>query len=139
MPVLSEATSPRSFGVPKYGTLFERLVANTAEPANDQACWLWVGKCSKRYPTLNVRIGGKHRTIKAHRAMLVCCELDGEPDLFWDLYELYSVAEFEGDHLCFNNPLCINPDHLQWLTEQENSAKRWVPHADQRRNQNDLS
>lgn len=56
--------------------------------------------------------------------MLVLLELDGDTHLFWDLYELYSVAELEADHLCVGNPLCINPDHLQWLTAEENNAKR---------------
>lgn len=25
----------------KYDSLFTRLIANSAEPENDQACWLW--------------------------------------------------------------------------------------------------
>lgn len=63
--------------------------------------------------------------------MLVLTELEGETDLFWDLYELYSVSGLEADHLCFNNPLCINPDHLQWLTQADNLNKRFT-HPDSR-------
>lgn len=110
--------------LPGFTTLFGRLVANTAEPENDQACWTWLGKCTRRYPRANIRHQGKHRPIKPHRAMLVLMELGDEVEFFWDLYELYSVSELEADHLCFNNPLCINPDHLQWLTARENNDKR---------------
>ena len=64
--------------------------------------------------------------------MLVLCELEGELELFWDVYEAYSIAEMAADHLCFNNPLCINPDHLQWLDAEAHAAKRWsAPHIDQ--------
>ena len=117
----TEARFPEATG---FSTLFSRLVANTAEPDNAQACWTWLGKCSRRYPATNIRYQGRHITIKPHRAMLVLMELEDRVDLFWDLYELYSIAQLEADHLCFNNPLCINPDHLQWLTAKENSDKR---------------
>lgn len=109
-----------------YASLFERLVANTKldeEQLESTGCWIWTGKVSKRYPTINIRVRGRHRTIKSHRAMLVCMECAEEPSLFIDLYDLYSASELEADHLCANNPLCINPDHLQWLTEDENNHK----------------
>jgi hypothetical protein len=116
-----------------HADFFARLVRNTAEPINDQACWLWTASHSKRYPRMCVRVNGKNFTIKPHRAMLVILEVGAEHHLFWPLYELYSIAEFEADHHCFNSPMCINPDHLQWLTEEENSAKRWIKHPDQRK------
>ena len=83
---------------------------------------------------MNLWRDGKSFTVKPHRAILVLYELEGQPEFFWPLYELYSIAKFEADHLCFNNPMCINPDHLQWLTAEENTAKRCAAsHPDQRK------
>lgn len=103
--------------------LYKRLVANTAEPCNDQACWTWTGRIRRGYPQVNLRIDGKHRTLKAHRAMLVLTELEGETELFGALYDMYSAARMDADHLCFANPVCINPDHLQWLGNSEHARK----------------
>lgn len=109
----------------KYLDLWARIVANTREPDNGQSCWLWTGKVSKRYPSMNVRRDGVHMTIKPHRAMLVLLELAGEDELFWELYDAYSVACLEADHLCYCNPLCVNPDHLQWEEKTDNVNARW--------------
>lgn len=102
---------------------FMRLVQLTEEPATDNGCWLWNGRSYGQYGRLNIRARGKHRTIRAHRAMLTIMECSEEPELFFDLYEAYSIAEFECDHLCTENPLCMNPDHLQWLTKTEHDVK----------------
>lgn len=105
--------------------LFERLVRNTEIPADQMestGCWVWTkagGGRGKAYPVFNAYCRGKHKQLKAHRAMLVLMEVGGRADLFYDLYELYGVAELEADHLCFNEPRCINPDHLRWLTKEE--------------------
>lgn len=58
--------------------------------------------------------------------MLVLMELEGEWEWFGFLYEMYSASGLEADHSdeC-TSPLCINPDHLQWLTRPENLAKRY--------------
>ena len=97
----------------KYGSLFERLVANTAEPENAQACWLWTGKLNDSgYPRLNVHdpATGRTKTVKAHRAMLE---------------ELHAgVFPFdEGGHLCYERS-CINPDHLEVQTPSFNASER---------------
>ena len=118
-----------------YQNIFTRLLSNIEEPENDQACWLWKGKVWKRYPhRINIRCRGKHCQIKPHRAMLTILECGGETELFADLYDAYSVAGFEADHLCFHSPLCINPDHLQWLTQEQHKEKNCTYiHPDQRK------
>lgn len=124
-----------------FSTLYERLVRNTAEPENAQGCWTWTGTVKERYPRLNVRTGdGRHKEVRAHRAMLCLMECGEETELFWEVYELFSVAKFEGDHLCTDNPLCINPDHLRWLTKEEHDdvtrqrgqglTRRWSKYDD---------
>lgn len=109
----------------KYADLWARIVASTEDPDNGQACWTWTGKVTKRYPSMNVRRDGVHLTIKPHRAILVLLEVGFDLELFWDLYDAYSIAALEADHICYGNPLCINPDHLQWLPAPENSRARW--------------
>ena len=101
----------------KYASMFERLVANTAEPENDQACWLWTGAIDDRpgrgYARINCRVDGKHRSLRAHRVMA---------QLFTD-DELTEADEV--DHLCFNVK-CINPDHLEVVTKRVNLSRRRV-------------
>lgn len=92
-----------------------------SEPAGEHAdaCWNWKGAVCARYPRLNIITpDSEHKQIRAHRAMMVILEVGEDYHLFWDLYLLYSLAEFEGDHRCFN-PICINPDHLQLLHKDE--------------------
>lgn len=109
----------------KYAGLFTRLVRNTTAPENDQGCWEWTGVVKARYPRFNIRNDeNEHKQLRPNRAMLVLIECDGNPELFWQLYVLYSLAELQADHLCFNE-MCINPDHLQWLTPTENRARRY--------------
>ncbi len=118
---MNERDPRRSRG---FSTLFGRLVSNTEEPANAQGCWSWNKLVVGRYPRLNVRTGdGRHKQIRAHRAMMCILECGEETELFWQLYELYSIAKFEADHLCTGNALCINPDHLRWLTKEEHDAE----------------
>jgi HNH endonuclease len=102
-----------------FSSLFSRIVANSTESENPNGCWKWTGLVKARYPRLNIRTpDGAHRQIRAHRAVAVLMEIGAEVEHFWDLYYLYSVAEFEGDHIC-GNPLCVMPDHIQLLTKDE--------------------
>ena len=99
-----------------YGSLYERLVANTvlAVEDNPQSCWLWTGKVKPGrdpYPHINVWRDGKHCTLKAHRVMLEI--VLGRP----------LAPEEEGDHLCHVMP-CIHPDHLRPATQVENLSNR---------------
>lgn len=115
----------------RFSTLHERLMGLIEEPENEQGCWLWREgrRMARNYPALNIRAGSAgHKMVRAHRAMLVLYELfdAGEgTSLFWELYETYSIAGFDADHLCdgANSSRCINPDHLQWLTKEEHERK----------------
>lgn len=96
----------------RYATLFARLVANTREPDNESACWIWTGAVGTNgRPRVNVRRNGKHCSCSAHRLML---------GIFYAL-----DAEAEASHLCSDSWLCINPDHLLPETKQQNMARRW--------------
>jgi len=107
-----------------YVGLYARLVRLTEEPESNCGCWTWTGLVVGRYPRLNIKTPDNvHRQIRAHRAMAVLLELAGETRYFWDLYHLYSLAEFECDHLCEGNPLCINPDHLQLMHWEDHEAE----------------
>lgn len=78
-----------------------------------------------RYPRANIRNDeGEHTEIRPHRAVLVLMECGAETEHFWQLYLLYSLAELQADHLCWE-PACINPDHLVWATAEENRARRY--------------
>ena len=67
----------------------------------------------KEYPRMNVRAGGKHRSLRPHRVMA---------QLFEE-FELEVVDEV--DHLCFNIQ-CINPDHLEVVPRLVNMSRRRV-------------
>jgi hypothetical protein len=102
--------------MPRYNSLFERLVANSHKPddQNENGCWLWTGTTDgKRWPygKVNVRIDGKHTSLRAHRAMAQLFEekpLDPEHETV--------------EHLC-GNPLCVNPDHFELIDRVDNSLR----------------
>lgn len=99
----------------KYGSLYERLVANTRIPEDQNehtGCWLWTGNLHyKGYGRLNVWRGGKLVKVYAHRCMAEHCL--GRP----------LGPDEEPDHLCFNRA-CINPDHLDPVPRTVNLARR---------------
>jgi len=101
----------------KYHTMFQRLVANSEKPEdqNENGCWVWTGRtCGKRWPygRVNKRVDGKLVTVAAHREMENECRR---------MLEKMLLSEGETlDHLC-TETLCINPDHWQVVTLAENS------------------
>lgn len=99
----------------RYGTLYERLVANTAEPQSTNGCWLWTGATDGRrgaqYARINMRIDGRHRCLKAHRVMAQ------------QFHETPLTPHDEVDHVC-GESLCINPDHLEVVSKSENVRRR---------------
>ena len=97
-----------------YSTLYERIVANTAEPINNNSCWEWTGhKAPGGYGKISVRGTKKSPTsLRVHRLMIE---------------ELLNVLfPFdEAGHLC-GNPSCVNPDHLEAQTSSANLAERKI-------------
>lgn len=70
-------------------------------------CWLWAGMVnSNDYGCIQVKIDGKWRSRQAHR--IVYEALIGEIPKGLVL-----------DHLC-RTPRCVNPDHLDPVTDKEN-------------------
>jgi hypothetical protein len=70
-------------------------------------CWIWQGGTARGYPVVWDKV--KKKTVRAHR---------------W-YYEQTKGPIPEGlhiDHLCFV-PLCVNPDHLEAVTQAENNRR----------------
>ena len=106
-----------------YVSLFDRLVAGTANPINDQQCWLWTRNRDRwGYGRLNVYITGLRRTqtVMAHLAMFAVLHA---PDEFWLAYCELAASGLEVDHLC-SVASCLNPDHLEAVTPKENCRRR---------------
>ena len=97
--------------MPRYASMHERLIANTHEPENEQACWVWKGKRDRwGYGRLNTWVKGRTKTLMAHITM-------------WRLLIGPVPEGMELDHLC-HNEACINPDHLEPVTPKENCRRR---------------
>lgn len=119
----------------KYDSLFTRLIANTAEPENDRACWLWDGKLDhKGYGMVTKRVPEKPHPVNrlAHREMEVLTrgqynEFDMDEDPFGPILLVERPAldpDAETvDHMCYTRR-CINPDHHRLLSRIENTNDR---------------
>jgi hypothetical protein len=110
--------------------LWHRLVANTAEPENAQACWCWAGAHDPgAYGRLNVYVPGLAtvRAVRAHVAAYVWVAFGcRDADDLWLGYQELRASGLELDHLC-RNPECINPDHLDPVTPAVNCQRRSQP------------
>lgn len=86
----------------------EHLALNTE--LTDTGCLVWQGKqLPKGYYGFDV-FNGKSRVV--HRVS-------------YETFVGSIPAGLELDHLC-RNKLCINPDHLEPVTSEENNARRWA-------------
>ena len=113
--------------VSPYFSIRERLVAQTHEPENEQACWVWRAHCDRGgYPRFNLWVPGlqKHVKLMAHVCMLIFLECGplGPDDLYLHYVE-FRLSGLEADHLCVNPP-CIRSDHLEPTTRSENCKRR---------------
>jgi hypothetical protein len=113
----------------RYGSLWERLIANTHEPSHDNGCWLWKSskKCRFGYGRFNfyVPMLGASVTLSAHVAMFALAESSpATPDEFYLEYLNLRCCGLELDHGC-DNESCINPDHLRLMTHIENNARKF--------------
>jgi len=93
----SSSCAGRSFEVP-LAKILERYIVN-----KETDCWIWTGYKNGGYGRFKTASGG---SVYAHRAS----------------YEFHVGPVPEGlylDHLC-RNRACINPDHLEPVTTEEN-------------------
>jgi hypothetical protein len=96
-------------------TLEERFYAKVQKT---DSCWVWIGaRHSQGYGQLFTAntVNGNPRPEKAHRVA----------------YELLIGPIPDGlqiDHLC-RNKVCVNPAHLEAVTQKENLARRQRPAA----------
>jgi hypothetical protein len=100
-----------------YDTLLHRLVANTHEPENERACWTWCGTTRRHggghRPALSMRVPGKPHPLQQNAARVMLEQFVGP-----------LPPEHEASHLCADNWLCINPDHLVPETHSANCLRR---------------
>jgi hypothetical protein len=83
-------------------------------PEPNTGCWLWLGGTNgkKGYGKMFIKRDEERRTIKEYAHRLSYKHWIGDiPD------------GLELDHLC-ETPICVNPDHLEPVTHQENLLRK---------------
>ena len=78
-------------------------------------CWQWLGHFDKSTGYARFWVVGQPR----------------DEDVVYTLVHRYAYEYYNGpinpgmqiDHICFNR-LCVNPDHLEEVTSQENNRRR---------------
>lgn len=122
----------------RYGSLYERVLANSEKPddQNECGCWLWTGRTACGYGRMTVRVPGKphpgvvlaHRATEQHLRDLAAqlASDDAQAGDWWDTVLPTVTAaplcpENETlDHLCCTQR-CVNPDHWQPETRARNT------------------
>lgn len=95
---------------PDRARWYKRIAPDIGNPGE---CWFWTRVTSKRgYGVFVYRTGSVKRVTSAHRAAWLVLKGDIGPDLVVD-------------HLCRNHR-CINPEHLEPVTSDENVRRGFV-------------
>lgn len=84
------------------------MKSNNTYTINSNGCWIWQGRLDKDgYPRMNALcIGGKRKPVSVHKYNYE--------------YKYGKVAAgLVIDHTCLNI-LCVNPDHMEAITQTEN-------------------
>lgn len=85
---------------------YSKYVISTTPPNFSSPCWNWTGTVSRGYGRLSI---GK-LWFKAHR-------------ISYYLHHKELPTNLTLDHLC-KNTICVNPDHLEPVTSEENLSRR---------------
>lgn len=112
----------------KYGDpeMLVRIIDDAArfwaKVEKSEGCWLWIGTGNRSgYGHFSIRGRGGRAKVGAHRFA----------------YELAVGPIPDGltiDHLCFNTS-CVNPDHLEPVSQAENSKRAWKARTIERNSQ----
>lgn len=97
----------RSLPPLEFDALMHRFMRKVDLPKDIGECWMWIGSVnSSGYGTISVGT----RTMQAHRVS----------------YELWNTNPIPDglvlDHVCWNKS-CVNPDHLEPVTQSENNYR----------------
>jgi hypothetical protein len=84
-----------------------------AKVEKTETCWLWTGHTSKSGGRYGKGGYGQYRSRMAHR-------------LAWELIRGPIPEGLVLDHLC-EVTRCVNPDHLEPVTTQENTRRHYDP------------
>jgi len=98
----------------KYESLFQRIMSKvvTLDWQNENGCWIFTGKLDKDgYGRVNVRIAGRHLTIRVHK-------------IIWESFNGPMPSGMTLDHMehCIGKA-CCNPDHLEAVTRSVNTSR----------------
>lgn len=75
-----------------------------------EGCWIWTASTdTKGYGKVGKNIAGKTKMFSAHR-------------LSYFFFKGHLTKGLTIDHLC-GNPLCVNPSHLEEVTQKENNHR----------------
>ncbi|MEW2478679.1 HNH endonuclease signature motif containing protein [Mycobacterium sp. NPDC049093] len=75
-------------------------------------CWQWTGRTDRwGYGVVRINMGGRRRETGAHKAS-------------WIAHRGPIPGLLTVDHLC-QNTLCVNPFHMEPVTNQENIRRRY--------------